>query len=148
MRIHISTASHVRIRIRYCKSHALRLNVQWGSYDKIITTIVPSYTGKKSLVCCRRHCYSCCALITIQTGNKVMIFSSIALYYGDNYTIQSKIFCYIQESIQGSVLSWRKWGNKHLYSFVGSHSFSHDLGVSWWHPQCWLSIIPQCVSKL
>jgi len=29
VRVHISTTSHVRIRIRYCKSHALLLNVQW-----------------------------------------------------------------------------------------------------------------------
>ena len=30
---------------QYYKSHALCLNVQ-GSYDKVIITIVPSYTGK------------------------------------------------------------------------------------------------------
>ena len=48
-RIRISTASHVRICIRYYKSHALHLNIQKieGSYDKIIITIVPSYTGNK-----------------------------------------------------------------------------------------------------
>ena len=31
---------------QYYKSRALRLNVQWGSYDKIIINMVPNYTGK------------------------------------------------------------------------------------------------------
>ena len=35
---------------------------------KIIITTVPSYTGKISLVCCRWHCYLCCALVTIHTA--------------------------------------------------------------------------------
>ena len=34
---------------QYYKSRALHLNVQWGSYDKIIINIVPSYTGKKNI---------------------------------------------------------------------------------------------------
>ena len=38
--------SHMGIRIRYYKSCALRLNMQ-DSYDKTITTIVPSYAGRK-----------------------------------------------------------------------------------------------------
>ena len=37
-----------------------------------------------SLVCCRWHCY----LSRNNTdGNKLMIFSGIASYYGDNYTV-------------------------------------------------------------
>jgi len=49
----ICTASHTRIcfsttsHMRYCKSLTLCLNKIEGSYDKIIITIVPSYTGKK-----------------------------------------------------------------------------------------------------
>ena len=57
------------------------------SYDKIIITIVPSYTGKNiSLVCCRWHCYSYILRTCNNTdSNKPMIFSGIASYYGDNY---------------------------------------------------------------
>ena len=36
-----------------------------GSYDKIIITIVPSYTGKISWVCCRLYCYKCTALFPL-----------------------------------------------------------------------------------
>ena len=43
----------------------------WGcneiesSYDKIISTIVPSYTGRISWVCCRLYCYKCAALFPL-----------------------------------------------------------------------------------
>ena len=43
----------------------------WGcneiesSYDKIIITIVPSYTGRISWVCCRLYCYKCAALFPL-----------------------------------------------------------------------------------
>ena len=53
----VSGTSHVRC--------VCTCNEIGGSYDKIIITIVPS---KLSLVCCRRHCYSCCALVKIQTA--------------------------------------------------------------------------------
>ena len=56
-----------------------------GSYDKIIITIVPSYTGTNitSLL-------PLALLLVLRTrnntdGNKLVIFSGIALYYGDNY---------------------------------------------------------------
>ena len=59
----ISTASHARICANYnCVACAAYERVIGGSYDKII--IVPSYTGKISLVC-RKHC----ALVTIPDGN-------------------------------------------------------------------------------
>ena len=45
-----------------------------GSYDKIIITIVPSYTGKILLICCRWHCYSCFTLVTIQTATNSWYF--------------------------------------------------------------------------
>ena len=52
-----------------------------GSYDKIIITIVPSYTGKKkSLVCCRWHCYLCSTLVTIQTATNSWYFLWWYLY--------------------------------------------------------------------
>ena len=46
MKTCISTTSHVRM---YCKSHVLRLNMQWSQRYvwKIIVIGVPSYTGKK-----------------------------------------------------------------------------------------------------
>ena len=51
----------------------LHLNMQWigHSYDKIIVTIVPSYTRNiyHLFVCCRWHCYSCCAPITMLTNH-------------------------------------------------------------------------------
>ena len=43
-------------------------------YDKIIITIVPSYTGKISLVCCCWHCYSCCAHITMYAATNTKYF--------------------------------------------------------------------------
>ena len=57
-----------------------------GSYDKIIITIVPSYTGKNIL-----RLLPLALLFVLRThsntdGNKLVIFSSIASYYGDNYT--------------------------------------------------------------
>ena len=58
-----------------------------GSYDKIIITIVPNYTGKNitrllplALLLVLRTC-------TNTDGNKLVIFSGIALYYGDTYII-------------------------------------------------------------
>ena len=58
-----------------------------GSYDKIIITIVPSYTGKNIT-----HLLPLALLLVLRTrnntdGNKLVIFSGIALYYGDNYII-------------------------------------------------------------
>ena len=61
----------------------MRLNVQ-GLYDKIIITIVPSYTGKKKITCL----LPLALLLVLRThnntdSNKLVIFSSIALCYGD-----------------------------------------------------------------
>ena len=71
------TTSHVRC-VRTC-------NEMEGLYDKIIITIVPSYTGKNvtSLL-------PFALLLVLRTrnntdGNKLVIFSGIALYYGDTY---------------------------------------------------------------
>ena len=83
-RIRISTASHARIRIRYCKSRENPYQVlpvlctaserAMKSKVKIIIAIVPSYTGKISLICCRWHCYSCYTLITIQMATNSCSF--------------------------------------------------------------------------
>ena len=56
-----------------------------GSYDKIIITIVPSYT-RKSIA----RLLPLALLLVLRTcnntdGNKLMIFSGIALYYDDTY---------------------------------------------------------------
>ena len=53
--IRISTTSHVKVRIRYYK-----VRIRYYKYQAI--------PEKISLVCCRWHCYSCCALVTIQTA--------------------------------------------------------------------------------
>ena len=76
------TTSHVH-RVWMC-------NEIKGSYDKIIITIVPSYTGKNItrllplallLVLCTRN---------NTDGNKLVIFSGIALYYGDTYILSTR----------------------------------------------------------
>ena len=53
-----------------------------GMYDKIIIMYVPSYTIKNIL-----HPTIALLLLnsTTQDSNKLMIFSIIALYYGDTY---------------------------------------------------------------
>ena len=58
-----------------------------GSYDKIIITIAPSYTGKNIA-----RLLPLALLLVLWThnntaGNKLVIFSGKALYYGDNYII-------------------------------------------------------------
>ena len=58
-----------------------------GLYDKIIITIVQSYTGKNIM-----SLLLLALLLMLHTrnntdGNKVVIFSGIALYYGDTYII-------------------------------------------------------------
>ena len=78
---YISTTSHVRC-IWMC-------NEIEGSYDKIIITIVPSYTGKNIT-----RLLLLALLLVLRTrnntdGNKLVIFSGIALYYGDNYILKS-----------------------------------------------------------
>ena len=56
-----------------------------GSCHKIITTIVPSYTRKTSLVCCRWHCYSrTCNNID---GNKVLLVA----YWLKHWTADRKV---------------------------------------------------------
>ena len=52
-----------------------------GSYDKIIIAIVPSYN----------HLFVAIDVVTRNNtdGNKLMILSSIALYYGDTYIVSS-----------------------------------------------------------
>ena len=76
IRICISTASHVRICIRYYKSHALRLKVCMIKEHHLHSTRLLPLT----------------LLLVLPTrnnthGNKLVIFSSIALYYGDNYIV-------------------------------------------------------------
>ena len=56
--------------------------------EKIIVTIVPSYTGKKNIT----HLLLLALLLMLQTrnntdANKLVIFSSTALYYDDTYII-------------------------------------------------------------
>ena len=53
-----------------------------GSYDEIIITIVPSYTGNKNIY----HSFVAVGIVTrAADGNKLVIFSNTALYYGDTY---------------------------------------------------------------
>ena len=73
------TTSHVR--------YVWTCNEIEGSYDKIIITIVPSYTGENIT-----RLLPLALLLVLRTrnntdGNKLVIFSGIALYYGDNYIV-------------------------------------------------------------
>ena len=77
------TTSHVRIRIRYYKSCGCvwMCNEIKGTYDKMVLTIVPSYKNITRLL-------PLALLLMLHSrnntdGNKLMIFSSIALCYGD-----------------------------------------------------------------
>ena len=68
-----------------------------GLYDKIIITIVSSYTGKNIT-----RLLPLALLVVLRTrnntdGNKLRIFSSIALYYGDNNIAQN---CYSANTLQ------------------------------------------------
>ena len=61
-----------------------------GSYDKIIITTVPSYTGK-NITCL----LPLALLLVLRTrnntdGSKLVIFSGIALYYGDTYIVSNE----------------------------------------------------------
>ena len=73
------TTSHMRC-VRTC-------NEIEGSCDEIIITIVPSYTGKN--ITCLLPFALLLVLCTHNNtdSNKVIIFSSIALYYGDTYIL-------------------------------------------------------------
>ena len=58
-----------------------------GLYDKIIVTIIPSYTGKNVT-----RLLPLALLLMLRTrnntdGNKLVIFSGVALYYGDTYIV-------------------------------------------------------------
>ena len=62
-----------------------------GTYDKIIITIVPSYTGKNIT-----RLWPLALLLMLRTrnntdGNKLVIFSNIAWYYCDTYIVSSYI---------------------------------------------------------
>jgi len=83
------TASHARC-VWMC-------NEIEGLYDKIIITIVSSYTGKNIT-----RLLPLALLVVLRTrnntdGNKLRIFSSIALYCGDNNIVQN---CYSANTLQ------------------------------------------------
>ena len=74
--------------IKYYKSRVCvwTCNEIESSYDKIIITIVPSHTRKNIT-----HLFPLTLLLVLRTGNNIdgnkhMISSGIALYYGDTFT--------------------------------------------------------------
>ena len=48
---------------------------------RIIKSISPSYTEKRSLVCCHWHCYSRCAIVTIKTATNSWYSFVLWWYY-------------------------------------------------------------------
>ena len=73
------TASHVR--------SAWLCNEIKGSYDNIIITIVQSYTGKNITRLLPLALLLVLRIRNNTDGYKLVIFSSIAFYYGDTYII-------------------------------------------------------------
>ena len=88
-----------------------------GSYDKIIITIVPSYTGKNIT-----RLLPLALLLMLHTcnntdGNKLMIFSGIASNYGENYILNlwEHFFIVGFHHLISAVPEWRhqtcEWSN-------------------------------------
>ena len=129
----------------------MRLNMQWNQrfirlYDKIIITIVPSYTGKKiyhSFVGIG-HCYSLLHTRNNTDGNKCVIFSGIVLYYGDTYNhvvyllyvptshwdifLYHLLYVFIQTIVESLLLE------NGYYHTVGT-KYHHGNKVSSWEPK-------------
>ena len=74
-----------------------------GLYDKIIVTIVPSYTWKNIT-----HLLPLALLLVLRAynntdSNKLVIFSGIALYYGDTYIIDINIY---PSALEWAIYNW------------------------------------------
>ena len=92
-----------------------------GSYDKIITTIVPSYTRKNIT-----HLLPLALLLMLHTRNntdgyKLVIFSSIALYYGDT-CIVSPIVLFTSVSLVEFEFVWTLQQGKRTFSHTSKLS--------------------------
>ena len=85
-----------------------------GSHDKIIITIAPRYISEKiSLVCCCWHCYSCCALTTIQMATN-------SWYFPVQLRTMVIIIYYVH--------TYRKWKKYKRFSDMYTHTFPiYDL---------------------
>ena len=94
-----SCTQFIKSCIFYCKSRenpyqvlqvmCAACNEIEGSYDKIIITIVPSYTGKNITRLLLLALLLVLCTHSNTDGNKLVIFSGIALYYGDTYILQT-----------------------------------------------------------
>ena len=73
-----------------------------GLYDKIIT--IPSYTGKN--ICCCWHCYSYCALITIQMATKSWYSLYHSLVKEHQLTKEHPCTPYFWPNFIGSKFTW------------------------------------------
>ena len=97
------TTSHTRICMRHyksrenlCEVHVLRLNMQWNRWfvwQNCYHHSTKLYWKKIPLICCRWHCYSCCALV-------------ILIWYMEWYTpdIQTKTLCGAHSGLSQLVL--------------------------------------------
>ena len=89
-----------------------------GTYEKIIITIVPSYTGKKKST----RLLPLALLLVLHThnnsdSNKLVIFSGIALYYGDTYILS--ITC----AASALILHVSTYSREHLNSHLCNKCF-------------------------
>ena len=108
------TASHVRC-IWTC-------NEIEGSYDKIIITVAPSYTRKNIT-----RLLPLALLLVLRTrnntdGDKLVIFSGIGLYYGDNYTLFCSVFR-VHQRIWCTIALTFCWGR-------GSYAVCERMNIS------------------
>ena len=96
-----------------------------GSYDKIITTIVPSYTGKNIT-----HLLPLALLLMLHTRNntdgyKLVIFSGIALYYGDTCIVSPTcIVLFTSVSLVEFEFVWTLQRGKRTFSFSHTSKLS------------------------
>ena len=84
---HIFLLQVTRESVSGTTSHMRTSECAMGSYDKIVITIVPSYAEKNIT-----SLFPLALLLVLHTrnntdGNKLVIFSGIALYCGDTYII-------------------------------------------------------------
>ena len=104
-------SSCVRVRIRYYKSHVLHLNMQWKRrfiwWNQLLLALL--------LVLCTHN---------NTDRNKFVIFSGIALYYGDTYILSNTLCVMIVDMFGWYVLN-------HCVSFLDS---SHVYGA---RVLCW-----------
>ena len=121
-----SCIQFIKSRVFHCKSLTLHLNVQWSKVHmiKLLSPWYQAMPSKISLVCCRWRCYSCCALITIQTATN--------LWY--SFMLHTMVIIVISECTDGNLSS-----RVELFPPFGDTEWIDSTGPSqlqWSPPDC------------